>query len=110
MAENLDSHFVMLASKVTQLSDSVQKLESEKRAMPAERTEADGGYSSLSNDSEPDGKCKKPTPTERPRLSPLQTGYDDDLYKDSGDPQGALKPKKKGLEAVVGPPNSAEST
>lgn len=100
----MDTHFIMLAGKVTQLSDSVQKLESEKRAVPAQRTEADGGYSSLSNEAETDGKWKKPTPTERPKFSPLPTSYEDDVYKDSGDSEGALKGKKS-FQAVVGPPN-----
>ena len=95
----------MLAGKVTQLSDSVQKLESEKSAMPVQRTEADGGYSSLPNDPEADDKLMRPTPTEK-SFQQMSFMYEDDLYKDgSGGRESSPKPKKV-LETFVGPPNS----
>ena len=54
MPENLAEHLTMLTSKVLQLSDSVQKLESEKQELPLQRTEDEGSPNSDGYNSSPD--------------------------------------------------------
>ena len=72
--------------------------------MPVQRTEADGGYSSLPNDPESDDKLMRPTPTEK-SFQQMSFMYEDDLYKDGSEGRESPPKSKKGLEAVVGPPN-----
>ena len=123
MTENLAGHVTMLTNKVLQLSDSVQKLESQKQETPLPRTEADGGssaddgYTSLpdrSNDVvESDGTYPAlgGTPKESPYfgdLTPQQVhSYSEErYYRDGKDAENMPTKPKTEFVTAVGPPNS----